>query len=70
MKTILTRYKLEIAGMIAGAIVGWSYWFYVGCASGSCPITSSPTISTIYGAFLGMTAFSIFKKENKTQHNN
>jgi hypothetical protein len=54
--------------MIAGAIVGWSYWYYVGCASGSCPITSSPTVSTVYGALMGVLGFSIFKKEAKTQN--
>ncbi len=68
MKTIIARYKVEIAGMIVGAIVGWSYWYYVGCASGSCPITSSPTVSTVYGALMGVLGFSIFKKEAKTQN--
>ena len=68
MKTIIARYKVEIAGMIAGAIVGCSYWYYVGCASGSCPITSSPTVSTVYGALMGVLGFSIFKKETKTQN--
>lgn len=62
MKTALSKYKTEMAGSAAGAIAGWCYWYFVGCASGSCPITSSPVISTLYGAVLGMLAFQIFKK--------
>jgi hypothetical protein len=64
---MFSKYKLEIAGIGAGATVGWCYWYFVGCASGSCPISSSPYISTIYGAVMGILAFRIFKKEpNKT----
>ena len=62
MKTIIGRYKLEIAGAAAGAAIGWLYWYYVGCASGTCPITSSPVVSTLYGALLGTLGFSTFKK--------
>lgn len=63
MKTILSKYKLALAGAVTGAIGGWCYWYFVGCASGTCPITSSPMISTLYGALLGMLAFNLFKKE-------
>ncbi|MEO8167261.1 MAG: DUF6132 family protein [bacterium] len=38
----------------AGAAVGFAYYYYIGCASGSCPITSNPYISTAYGALVGI----------------
>lgn len=44
--------KLIIASAI-GAVLGFAYYRFVGCASGTCPITSNPYISTIYGAVLG-----------------
>ena len=63
MNQKLSKYKLEITGLVIGAIAGWCYWFFVGCASGTCPITSSPVISTIYGGILGALGISLFKKE-------
>ncbi len=41
-------------GVILGAAAGYAYYRLVGCASGACPITSNPWISTAYGAGLGL----------------
>lgn len=65
MKTWLLKYKTEIAGLAAGALAGWCYWYFVGCSSGQCLITSKPLNSTVYGAIMGMLGFSIFKKAPK-----
>ncbi|MCD6063212.1 MAG: Uncharacterized protein yqhL [Flavipsychrobacter sp.] len=72
MKELLIKYRLEIAGVIAGAIAGYAYWHYVGCASGSCSITSRPLNSTLYGAMMGSLLFSMFRnnKLKKDTHNN
>ena len=40
-------------GIVVGAIAGYLYYFYVGCASGTCAITSKPLNSTLYGALMG-----------------
>lgn len=37
-----------------GAVLGFAYYFFVGCKSGTCAITSSPYISTAYGAMIGL----------------
>lgn len=42
-----------IIGVAIGAVLGFLYYKLVGCASGSCPITSNPYASTIYGAVMG-----------------
>ena len=55
--------KLTVIGILIGAIGGYLYYHYVGCASGTCPITSKPVNSTIYGAVMGSLFFNIFKKE-------
>jgi len=39
--------------VIAGGAAGFAYYWYVGCASGTCPISSNPYISTAYGGLLG-----------------
>lgn len=57
VKTILL-----MSGVIIGAISGFLYWKYVGCSTGTCPITSNPYISTAYGAVMGGLVFSFFKK--------
>ncbi len=36
-----------------GAAAGFAYYYYIGCASGTCPITGNPWISTAYGAVMG-----------------
>jgi hypothetical protein len=48
-----SKLKLLI-GIAAGAAVGFGYYFFVGCKSGTCPITSNPYISTAYGAAVGL----------------
>lgn len=60
----INNYKLTIIGAVVGAIGGYLYYHYVGCASGTCPISSKPLISTLYGMLMGSLFFNIFKKES------
>ncbi len=60
---LLVNNKLVVAGVIAGSLAGYLYWYYVGCATGTCMITSKPLNSTAYGAMMGGLLFSLFKKE-------
>ncbi|MFY7938549.1 MAG: DUF6132 family protein [Flavobacterium sp.] len=59
----ILQHKLTIIGLIAGAIAGYLYYYYVGCASGSCAITSRPINSSLYGAMMGSLLFNMFQKE-------
>ncbi|MEW6469875.1 MAG: DUF6132 family protein [Bacteroidota bacterium] len=59
----LLKHKLTIIGIIAGALLGYLYYHFVGCANGTCSITSKPLNSTLYGAIMGGLLLSMFKKE-------
>jgi len=48
-----------------GAIAGFAWYYFVGCVSGSCPITSNPYISTGYGALMGFLLAGSTTKERK-----
>ena len=65
MGTGILKYKLEIIGVIIGALAGWCYWYFVGCTSGTCAITSKPVNSTVYGALIGGLLFSSLKNNNR-----
>lgn len=64
------KYKVEVTGVVVGAVAGWCYWYFVGCASGTCPISSNPWISTAYGAVLGYLGVGAFRKQPKEKQNN
>ena len=47
---------------------GYLYYYFVGCNSGTCPITSNPYISVIYGGVMGYLVFDLFKKKEVKDH--
>lgn len=63
LKKFVKENVLVIIGVIVGATGGYLYYHYVGCASGSCAITSKPINSTVYGAIMGGLLLSLLKKE-------
>lgn len=67
MRKWVSYNKLYIAGAVTGALAGFLYWKWVGCASGTCLITSRPLNSTLYGALMGALLFGLFKKEGPAQ---
>lgn len=55
---------------LIGGIAGFSYYYFIGCYSGSCPISSNPYISTVYGAAAGLLmAWDNKKKKPKEIQN-
>jgi hypothetical protein len=68
MKFIL-KHRLLLIGLLTGAAGGFLYYYFVGCASGTCPITSKPLNSTLYGALMGALLFSSLEKEKQPKHN-
>ncbi len=66
IKEFIKKHILKIVGTVVGMIAGYLYYYYIGCRSGTCPITSNPYISIIYGAVLGYLFFDLFKKKKTT----
>jgi hypothetical protein len=42
-----------IIGAVAGGGLGFVYYRFVGCSTGTCPLTSNPIISGLYGMVVG-----------------
>jgi hypothetical protein len=45
-------FKIVLFATIGG-VGGFAYYYFIGCQTGSCPLTGNPYISTSYGALLG-----------------
>lgn len=68
MKQIILK---RILPVVAGAALGFAYYYYIGCVSGTCPITSNPYISTAYGGLLGgLLSFPSKRKKKEKENEN
>jgi len=47
------KYVIIVIFALVGSTAMYLYWFFVGCKTGTCLITSSPTISSGYGLLIG-----------------
>jgi len=45
-------YRITL-GAIVGGVLGFLYWRFIGCNTGSCPLTSNPYQSVLLFAALG-----------------
>lgn len=63
-KILHTKLYRIILGVVAGGVVGFLYWYFIGCTGGTCPLTSSPYKTVAMFALLG-GMFAKDKKENK-----
>ena len=52
----------SIIGIIVGGGLGFGWYMLVGCPTGTCPLTSNPVVTIIYGAVVGGLAAASFHK--------
>ena len=64
-KRVYKKVWMDIAWYCGRNGGGYLYWRYVGCTTGTCPITSSPVNSSIWGAAMGGLLLSSFIPERK-----
>jgi len=46
--------KKTLLGVLIGSMLGFLYYYFIGCSSGACTITSSPYGSIIIGGIFGL----------------
>ena len=54
--------KKFIIVILVGGGLGYAYYRFIGCSSGTCPLTSNPYISTVYGMVVGALAAITLRK--------
>lgn len=69
MMNFLEKYKLGLVGIFVGGVLGYVYYYFVGCTTGTCAITSKPVNSTAYGMVMGYLMFSVFQKSKIKKEN-
>lgn len=70
---MITKLKNSISLKMAvfvliGGIAGFAYYYFIGCAGNTCPISSNPYISTGYGMAAGLL-LSWESKKNRNKDN-
>jgi hypothetical protein len=72
MMDFIKKHRIKIIFLILGATGGFLYWHFIGCASGTCPITSKWYTSSAYGMLFGYLFSDFFtdKKNIKTENKN
>jgi len=63
INAFLQKSKRALIGVVLGSVVGGLYYYFVGCESGNCAITSNPYISIPYGGLLGYLFAGMFEKK-------
>jgi hypothetical protein len=58
--------RLSLFGL-AGSVAGFAYYYFIGCSTGSCPITSNWKITTIYGLVSGLIIGIPTKKKTNNE---
>lgn len=58
---------IRLAFVVIGTVGGFLYWRFIGCASGTCPLTSNWISSSLFGAGAGYLLADVFleKKAEK-----
>jgi hypothetical protein len=57
--------KWTLAIVIGGG-AGFLYWYFIGCTSGGCMISSSPINSSLYGGLMGILFVNAISSRKNT----
>lgn len=63
MINFLKRYYTLLIGGLAGSLIGFAYYYFVGCGTDTCSLHSNPFISIIFGAMFGLLLADLFRKK-------
>lgn len=63
MKGKIKRWAKPALFTAGGALTGLGYYYFAGCASGACPLTSHPLVTMAYMGLAGWLLSGMFGKE-------
>ena len=63
MKDKIKKWIRPVLFSLGGALAGFAYYYFVGCTTGSCAITSNPVNSMIYMGLIGWLLSGVFGRE-------
>lgn len=63
MKNKMRKWIRPVLFILGGALVGLAYYYFWGCTTGSCAITSNPVNSMIYMGLIGWLLSGVFGGE-------
>ena len=61
MNTRIRKWIRPTLFTLGGALLGLAYYHFIGCATGSCPITSTPVSSMLYMGLIGWLVSGMFE---------
>lgn len=62
MKKNMKKWLRSILFTVGGAIAGLTYYYFIGCSSGTCPLTSHPLVTMVYMGLVGWLLSGVFRK--------
>ncbi len=65
MKNFLAKHRFRILFTLIGLLCGLGYWHFIGCTSGTCPITSHWHTMGGYGTIMGYLVGDIINSKSK-----
>ena len=63
MRNTLKKRLRPVLFTAGGALAGLAYYYFVGCSSGACPVTSHPLVTMAYVGLAGWLLSGISGKE-------
>ncbi len=70
MKDYIRKHKVKMLFLVLGAVAGFLYWRFIGCSTGSCPITSKWYSSSAYGLLFGWLISNLFSEKRSIKTEN
>lgn len=65
-KIFNNKWVMRGGTVILSALAGYAYYYFIGCSGGNtCPISSNPYISVIYGALIGLVITTGIKNDKQ-----
>lgn len=62
MRKNIKKWLRPVLFTVGGALAGLAYYYFVGCTSGACPLTSHPLVTMAYMGLVGWLLSGVLGK--------